>query len=158
MTARSQPTVLVVDDDPGILRLVSFELMEQGFHVLAAADGSEALSIAAGEAPDLVLLDLLLPDMSGLDVMNQLHEQRNVPVILLTAMDTERYQVEGLNSGAEDYIGKPFSVDELTARVRAVLRRTTGVEERPRVIRVGELEIDLNRRLVTKSGELAKLT
>jgi len=154
----SEPLVLAVDDEAGILRLIKLELTQQGFRVVTAGDGEEALRIAEEQRPDIVLLDIVMPEMTGLEVMRKLREQSNAPIILVTAKDTDSDKVRGLELGADDYIVKPFSPDELSARIRAVLRRSVGTSSTERVIRAGEVEIDLDRRLVTRGGEPISLT
>ncbi len=155
----TQPLVLAVDDEPGILRLLKQELSAQGFRVLVASSGEEALRVAEEHRPDIVLLDVLMPDMSGLEVMRRLREQSNAAVILVTARDTDMDKVRGLEMGADDYIVKPFSPEELAARVRAVLRRAAGpAPAGRRLVSAGGLEIDLERRLVTRQGQLVPLT
>jgi DNA-binding response OmpR family regulator len=149
--------VLAVDDEAGILRLIKLELEEQGFHVLTAEGGEEALRIASEHRPDIVLLDIMMPDIDGLEVMRRLREQIDAPVILVTAKDTDTAKIRGLELGADDYIAKPFNPDELAARIRAVLRRLQG-SPRERVIRNGGLEIDLERRIVLRDGEQIALT
>jgi two-component system KDP operon response regulator KdpE len=126
--------------------------------VVTAGDGEEALRIAEEQRPDIVLLDIVMPEMTGLEVMRRLREQSNAPIILVTAKDTDSDKVRGLELGADDYIVKPFSPDELGARIRAVLRRSVGTGSTERIIRAGEVEIDLDRRLVTRGGEPISLT
>jgi two-component system KDP operon response regulator KdpE len=154
-----EPLILAVDDEAGILRLIKLELSSQGFRVVVANDGEEALRLAEQQRPDIVVLDIVMPDMSGLEVMRRLRERTSVPVILLTAKDHDEDKVRGLEMGADDYLVKPFNPEELSARVRAVLRRgfrpTTGTEN---IVQVGNIEIDLNRRLVKKEGEVVSLT
>lgn len=154
----SEPLVLAVDDEAGILRLMKLELTAQGFHVVTAGSGDEALRLAEEQRPDLVLLDILMPEMTGLEVMRKLRERTNAPIILVTAKDSDSDKVSGLEQGADDYIVKPFSLEELAARARAVLRRALGGPAVGRVIQAGGVEIDLNRRLVTRDGELMNLT
>ncbi|HWO72553.1 MAG TPA: response regulator, partial [Dehalococcoidia bacterium] len=120
MSAKS--VVLVVDDDPAILRLNKLELSGQGFSVLTAEDGEEALAIAEQHRPDIVVLDIIMPNISGLEVMRRLRERTNIPVVLLSAKNHDEDIVSGLEMGADDYLVKPFNPEELTARVRAVLR------------------------------------
>ena len=154
----SEPMVLAVDDEAGILRLIKLELTAQGFRVVTADGGDEALRLAEERRPDIVLLDILMPVMTGLEVMRRLRERTNAPIILVTAKDSDADKVSGLEQGADDYIVKPFSPEELAARVRAVLRRAVGSQTLGRVIQAGDVEIDLNRRLVTRNGELMNLT
>ena len=154
-----EPLVLAVDDEVGILRLIKLELSSQGFRVVVAEDGAEALRIAEQQRPDIVVLDIIMPQMSGLEVMRRLRERSSTPVILLTAKDHDEDKVRGLELGADDYLAKPFNPEELSARVRAVLRRgyrpPAGGES---VVRAGNVEIDLERRLVKKDGDLIALT
>lgn len=153
-----EPLVLAVDDEVGILKLIKLELTFHGFRVMTATSGEEALRLAEEQRPDAVLLDILMPGMSGLEVMRRLREHSRVPVILVTAKDSDLDKVKGLELGADDYVVKPFSPEELSARVRAVLRRSVAQSTSYPVIRAGEVEIDLNRRLVTRDGEIVPLT
>ena len=122
----TQPLVLVADDEPRITKLVSIALGEEGFRVVTAGSGEEALAKAEEVRPDIVLLDIVMPDLDGIEVMRQLRERRPVAVILLTAKGSTADKAKGLDLGADDYIAKPFHPDELAARVRAVLRRSSG--------------------------------
>jgi two-component system KDP operon response regulator KdpE len=153
-----EPLVLAVDDEAGILRLIRLELSEQGFRVVVAADGEEAVRTFEQQRPDVVVLDIMLPDMSGLEVMRRLRERSNTPIILLTARDHDEDKVRGLELGADDYVVKPFNPQELTARVRAVLRRAVRESNGESMVVAGDVEIDLDKRLVTKSGEPVSLT
>ncbi len=153
-----EPLVLAVDDEAGILRLMKLELTGQGFRVITAGSGEEALRLVEEQRPDVVLLDIIMPQMTGLEVMRRLREQMNTPVIMVTAKDSDSDKVRGLELGADDYIVKPFSLEELSARIRAVLRRSVGNQTVERIIRVLNVEIDLNRRIVTKDGEVVSLT
>ena len=150
--------VLVVDDEPKIVKLAQDYLKQGGFRVLTATDGVSALDVARLQRPDLVVLDLNLPGMDGLDVCRALRRTSDVPVIMLTARVEETDRLIGLELGADDYVTKPFSPRELVARVRAVLRRLQGGVRQPGLIRAGELEIDLNGHRVSRSGELLHLT
>ena len=154
----TEPLVLAVDDEAGILRLIKLGLSEQGFTVLTAASGEEALRLAEEQRPDILLLDIMMPDMTGFEVMRKLREQSNPPVIILTAKDSDNDKVRGLEIGADDYVVKPFSAEELGARIRAVLRRSTGAQKTQRLLRAGDAEIDLDRRRVTRNGETVPLT
>jgi two-component system, OmpR family, KDP operon response regulator KdpE len=154
----SEQLILAVDDEPGILRAVKLELTSQGFRVITATDGAEALKLAEQYRPDLVLLDIVMGDSNGLEVMRELRERTDTPVILLTAKRSDSDKVRGLELGADDYLGKPFSLEELTARVRAVLRRASGVSTGDTIVRAGAVEIDLGRRLVKRNGALVNLT
>ena len=150
--------ILVVDDEPKVARLARDYLEKNGFRVATAADGQAALTIARREKPDLVILDLMLPNIDGREVCRILRRESDVPIIMLTALSEEIDQVTGLEIGADDYITKPFSPRALVARVRALLRRTRGELKAPSVIRTGGLEIDLQRYSVTFKGSPVKLT
>jgi DNA-binding response OmpR family regulator len=154
----SEGTVLCVDDEASILRLVEIELTEQGFDVLKAHNAEEALDLAAETPPDIAVLDILMPGMQGTELITKLRALNNVAVIFLTAKDKESEIVEGLDLGADDYIVKPFNPEELTARIRAVLRRRSSGETFERVLNVGDLEIDLERRLVRRQAEPIELS
>jgi len=153
----AEPLLLVVDDEAGILRLIKLELSAQGFRVITASSGEEALRLAEEQRPDAVLLDIMMPEITGLEVMRRLRERTNIPVLLVTAKDKDADKVRGLELGADDYIVKPFSPDELGARVRAVLRRGLG-QDVERVVHAGDVEIDLTRRLVKRNGEPVAVT
>ena len=150
--------ILVVDDEPKIVKLARDYLERSGFRVLSAAEGTTALAMTRRERPDLVVLDLNLPGLDGLDVCRAIRRDSNVPIIMLTARGEEADRLIGLELGADDYISKPFSPRELVARVRAVLRRTKGGIRRPGLIRVHDLEIDLNGHRVTRGGEAVRLS
>ena len=156
MTA--EPLVLAVDDEPGILRLLKLELSAQGFRVLTATSGEEALSVAEEHRPDIVLLDVVMPDMTGMEVMRRLRERASTPVILVTAKDTDSDKIQGLGLGADDYVIKPFNPEEVGARISAVLRRSVAPQNVDRVVSAGDVEIDLTRRLVLRGGEALSLT
>lgn len=153
----AEPLLLVVDDEAGVLRLMKLELGAQGFRIVTASSGEEALRVAEDQRPDAVVLDIMMPGLSGLEVMRKLRERSNVPIILVTAKDRDSDKVRGLELGADDYVVKPFNPDELAARIRAVLRRSVAADV-DRVVRAGNVEIDLNRRLVHKCGEQVSLT
>jgi DNA-binding response OmpR family regulator len=155
----SHSLILVVDDDPGILKLVRLELTEQDFRVITAENGEDAIRAVEEHHPDLVVLDVVLPDISGLEVLRRLRQRSPIPIILLTAKGGDADKVRGLEMGADDYLAKPFNPEELSARVRAVLRR----ERRQAApvasnLKVGELEIDLERRVVMRQGDIVPLT
>lgn len=153
----NEPLVLVVDDEMGILRLITLELTAQGFRVITASTGEQALTIAETQRPDIVLLDIVMPEMNGYEVLRALRERVPVPVILVTARDREIDKVRGLELGADDYIVKPFGADEMAARIRAVLRRTAGVTA-DQVVRAGDITVDLGKRLVYRNGEQISVT
>jgi len=148
--------VLVVDDEPQILRALRTTLRGAGYEVDTAATAEAALAAAAVHPPEAVILDLVLPDGSGTDVCRELRTWSDAPVIVLSAVGEEREKVAALDAGADDYVTKPFSVDELLARLRAVLRRSVPASEP--VIRVGELSIDVPNRAVTRDGTRVKLS
>ncbi len=151
------PLVLAVDDEVGILRLIRLELTAQGFRVITASSGEEALAIAETQRPDVVLLDIVMPEMNGHEVMRALRERSPVPIILVTARDREVDKVRGLELGADDYIVKPFGADELGARIRAVLRRSAGIGP-DQVVHAGDITVDLGKRLVHRKGKQVALT
>ena len=150
--------ILVVDDEPKIVKQARDYLEKGGYRVLTAGDGKTALAVARHERPDLIVLDLNLPGMDGLDVCRELRRDSDVPIIMLTARVEETERLIGLELGADDYITKPFSPRELVARVRAVLRRVRGGVRTPGLIHAGELEIDLHGHRVTRAGEPIQLT
>jgi two-component system KDP operon response regulator KdpE len=150
--------ILLVEDDPSLRRALRTTLRNREFDVLEAATGESAIVIAAEGRPDVVLLDLGLPDLDGLDVLRRLRAFTDVPVIVLTARDDQSEKVRSLDAGADDYVTKPFDVEELLARIRAALRRVPSAVAPPVVIRVDDLEIDLARRLVTRGTEPVHLT
>jgi two-component system KDP operon response regulator KdpE len=154
----AQPLILVADDEPRITKLVSIALSEEGIRVVTASSGAEAIRLAEEYRPDVVLLDIVMPDMDGIEVMRQLRETRAVPVILVTAKDSTSDKARGLDLGADDYIAKPFHPDEMAARVRAVLRRSGGNAPVTGVLRFDDIEIDLERRMVMRNGELVQLS
>jgi two-component system, OmpR family, alkaline phosphatase synthesis response regulator PhoP len=150
--------ILVVDDEPKIVKQARDYLERSGYRVLEAGDGKTALAQVRHERPDLIVLDLNLPEMDGLDVCRALRRESDVPIIMLTARADEADRLIGLELGADDYITKPFSPRELVARVRAVLRRVRGGVHQPGLVRVGDLEIDLPGHRVTRAGETIDLT
>ncbi len=155
----SGETILVVDDEPKIVKTAKAYLENAGFRVVTAEDGQLALTIWRHERPALVVLDLGLPGIDGLDVARTLRRDSDVPIIMLTARVDETDKLIGLELGADDYVTKPFSPRELVARVRAVLRRTGGEREQaPPPIVAGEIKIDLERRQVTVGGKSVELT
>jgi two-component system KDP operon response regulator KdpE len=155
--ARPAQVVLVIDDEPQIRRLLRVTLEASGYRVIDAATGQEGLVQAAQRKPDAVLLDLGLPDLDGLGVLKRLREWSRVPVLILSVRDQEEEKVNALDSGADDYVTKPFNSAELLARLRAALRhgQPQGADA---IIRAGNLEVDLSKRLVLKDGVEVKLT
>src|SRR6266542_6082147 len=152
------PTILVVDDEPRIVQLVRDYLERGGFSVLVASDGPTALRTARTGRPDLVVLDLRLPGLDGLDVTRALRRDGEVPIIMLTARTEESDKLVGLELGADDYLTKPFSPKELVARVRAVLRRAEAASIPSEVIRVGEITLDVPRMQVAVGERSVELT
>ncbi|HYU80235.1 MAG TPA: response regulator transcription factor [Vicinamibacterales bacterium] len=151
-------TVLVVDDEPQIVRIASDYLQHAGFAVISARDGAEALTLARARRPDLVVLDLGLPRLDGIDVAKTLRRESTVPIIMLTARVEESDRLLGLELGADDYITKPFSPRELVARVRTVLRRVDSSIAAPDILRVRDLSIDIPRVKVLRDGVPIELT
>ncbi len=152
-------TILIVDDEPPIRRLLRTSLASQGFQVSEAADGRSALAEIDRSPPDLVLLDLGLPDIDGLDVIRALRAGGNaVPILVLSSRSDEKGKVDALDLGADDYVTKPFGTAELFARIRAALRHRLQQQGEPPLFRSGDLEVDLVRRLVRVRGEDVKLT
>jgi DNA-binding response OmpR family regulator len=154
------PTILLVDDEDAVQRLLTYPLEHEGFRVLQARDGEEALSRFDAEEVDLVVLDLMLPKVDGLEVCRRLRTHSTVPIIMLTARDDELDKVVGLEVGADDYITKPFSIREFRSRVRALLRRAAlaSQAEGRDVIRADSLEVDLAKRTVEVRGRPVALT
>jgi len=152
-------TILVVEDEMKIARLVRDYLTHAGFDVIVTGDGNAALASARGTKPDLVVLDLGLPDRDGLDVTRELRRTSTVPIVMLTARADEADRIVGLELGADDYVVKPFSPKELVARIRAVLRRSESARaDGPDVLRAGEVEVDVRRMRVSVAGKPAELT
>jgi two-component system OmpR family response regulator len=151
--------VLVVDDEPSITDLLGTALRYMGFQVSTAATGFEALRAAAAESPDLIILDVMLPDLDGFEVCRRLREHRDfVPVIFLSARDAEDDRVTGFVRGGDDYVTKPFSLEELTLRVRALLRRTREGETADARLRYRDLELDEDRHQVWRAGAQVRLS
>jgi two-component system KDP operon response regulator KdpE len=153
---RHGPHILVVDDEPQIRRALRTALTGHGYQVELAEDGDDALAKLAAHVPDLVVLDLVMPKTDGLEVVQQLRTWSQVPVIVLSARGEERDKVTALDFGADDYLTKPFGINELLARIRAALRRSTQPDSAQ--ITVGDVTIDLARRVVTKDGREVHLT
>jgi DNA-binding response OmpR family regulator len=146
--------ILVADDEPTLVATLKFNLERESYSVVTAADGEAALSAARETAPDLVLLDLMMPGLNGLEVCRILRKEMHIPILILTARGDETDKVAGLELGADDYVTKPFSMRELTARVRALLRRSEFAPPPEQdIVSMGDLTIDLPKRAVTKDGE-----
>jgi len=152
--------ILVVDDEPAVTDLLAYNLRKAGYEILLAADGSEALRQARTSSPDLILLDLMIPEVDGLDVCRELRKTSNVPIIMLTARGEEIDRVVGLELGADDYVSKPFSVRELLARIKAVLRRAQQSNDEPITILRGKggLQINVETRIATANEIVLSLT
>jgi two-component system OmpR family response regulator len=159
--ADGQPvTVLVVDDEPVLAEMVSMALRYEGWNIATAGDGTSAIAAARAERPDVVVLDVMLPDMSGLDVLQKLRKENpRLPVLLLTAKDAVEDRIAGLTAGGDDYVTKPFSIEEVVLRLRALLRRTgvTTVDSGAQLV-VGDLVLDEDSHEVTRAGEPISLT
>jgi two-component system KDP operon response regulator KdpE len=154
--------VLIVEDDPNIVDLIRSNLAVRGFDTLVCTDGSKALAILETEEPDMVLLDLMLPEADGFELCRQIRERSPVAIIVVSARGGERDKVTALNMGADDYMTKPFGIEELLARILATLRRTrpaeTAAETAPPVLTIGEVEIDLAAQRVRRAGTEVHLT
>jgi two-component system phosphate regulon response regulator PhoB len=151
--------VLIAEDEESLVELLTYNLRAAGFRVDSVTDGAEVLGRLDEELPDLLLLDWMLPNLSGLEICRQLRrkpEFRNLPVIMLTARGAEEDRIRGLDAGADDYVPKPFSIDELTARLRAVLRRVRPILAEQRIVR-GVIELDLTSHKVSRGGEAIHL-
>lgn len=151
-------TILIIEDEPKVARLARDYLEKNNYRVLIANDGNSGLAMARGEKPDLLVLDLMLPGMDGLDVCRALRRESDLPIIMLTARAEETDRLIGLEIGADDYISKPFSPRELVARVRALLRRAKGRVYQSGIVRVGEMEINTDNHSVVLAGEVIHLT
>jgi two-component system KDP operon response regulator KdpE len=155
----SQPHVLVIDDEPQILRALRTILTAKHFRVSVASRGEEGLALAAAESPDVIILDLSMPDMDGVEVCSRLREWTQVPIVVLSVRDSERDKVMALDSGADDYLTKPFGIEELLARIRVALRHSTQtMGSKKAVVTAGPLSIDLVQHIVTRDGAEVKLT
>ncbi len=150
--------ILVVDDEKKIVDIVKAYLERERYQVIVAYDGEEALDIARDQQPDLLVLDLMLPGISGWDVCRILRKEADIPIIMLTARDEVTDKIVGLELGADDYVTKPFDPKELVSRVKSVLRRSQGNASHNAVLRVGELSIDVEKRLARIAGEAVELT
>jgi two-component system, OmpR family, KDP operon response regulator KdpE len=161
MRQTEKPVILVVDDEPEILRALRAGLAAQGYEILAATNGEEGLALATSKSPDLVILDMMLPgEIDGLEVCRRLRQWSDIPILMLSALGHERQKVAALDIGADDYLTKPFGMSELTARVRAALRR---VRKQPQAaeqetFEAGDMVIDYFRRIVTRQGDEVRLT
>lgn len=152
------PTILIIEDEPELVKVVRSYLEQAGFTVLSAGRGDTGLSTWEHKRPDLVILDLNLPGMDGLDVAREIRRKSQTPILMLTARVEETDQLIGLELGADDYVTKPFSPRVVVARVRALLRRAGTAPAAPNVLRAADLEIDLDAHIVTRAGEPVELT
>ena len=162
-TNRTTPPVLVIDDEESIVDLIKLGLKYEGFEVVAASDGEEGIAAAQRTNPVFIILDWMLPDMDGLEVCRRLRSNPttvDIPILLLTAKDEVGSRVEGLNTGADDYLTKPFSFEELVARIRTILRRMnhSAMAENSQVLSVGDIELNMATHEVTRAGQLIDLT
>jgi two-component system, OmpR family, KDP operon response regulator KdpE len=153
------PLILLIDDEPQILRALKTILTSGHFKVLSAVNAEDGLALAASQSPDVIILDLTLPDMDGIQVCEQIRQWSQVPIIILSVRDGERDKVAALDKGADDYLTKPFNIEELMARIRVALRHSSqSIGNKETIIRAGSLAIDLARHLATLNGEEVKLT
>jgi two-component system KDP operon response regulator KdpE len=151
-------TILLVEDDPALRRALRTMMRSRDLDVLDVATGEEAVVVASGGAADVMVLDLGLPDVDGLDVLRRIRSFSAVPVIVLTAHHQQSEKIRALDAGADDYVTKPFDTEELLARIRATLRRVPQANPQPTLVQIDDLEIDLARRLVTRAGAPVHLT
>ncbi|MEM7110942.1 MAG: response regulator transcription factor [Chloroflexota bacterium] len=151
-------TILVVDDNLRVRRLLDEYLSEQGYQIVQATDGRQALALFASQSPDLILLDVMMPKLDGMRVIRQIRQGSSVPIIMVTAKRHESDVVQGFELGADDYVIKPFKLRELLMRVRAVLRRTSGSQSPELVLTVGGLVLDRNKHSVTVAGQAVEIT
>ncbi|MFO7848317.1 MAG: response regulator transcription factor [Spirochaetia bacterium] len=163
MKNQEDALILLVDDEPKMVEMVRDYLWAIGFSVTTAAGGKEALAALQKENPDLIVLDLMMPGLDGLDTARRIRRESDIPIIMLTAKAEEQDKLMGLEVGADDYVVKPFSLKELAARIRAVLRRTQGASDRANNLSAGkivfsDIELDRDRRRVTRSGKVVDLT
>jgi two-component system, OmpR family, response regulator MprA len=148
--------VLIIEDDEGILKMLRRSLVYEGYQVDTAIEGQSGLNLARDQHPDLIVLDWMLPGMDGLEVCRRLRSGGNIPILMLTAKDTIQDRVQGLDAGADDYLVKPFELDELLARIRALLRRTQ--PERSQVLQFADLTLDTGTRQAYRKGRVISLT
>lgn len=155
-----KPTILIVDDDPMLVESLQFTLLETGFNVLTTRSGQQVLSLIRERQPDLVVLDIMLPDLSGWQVCQQIRQESAVPIIILSGRNTPHERVMGLDLGADDYLTKPFDLPELLARIRAIFRRTASVHSaiNQTKIRIGQVWLDPTAYRAYKAGRLLTMT
>ena len=145
--------ILIVEDDEGISSFVNAELIHEGYQTVLAADGNQALKKFEEENPSLILLDIMIPGINGIEVLQQIRKTSSVPVIMVTALGQTEDKVSALNGGADDYISKPFEIEELLARMAAVLRRTAGSKENPAVLQNGPIKLDIQNMKASVAGQ-----
>ena len=150
--------ILIVDDEELLVKGIRFNLQNDGFETITGKDGLEAVELAKQESPDLIILDVMMPNLDGLSACTQIREFSNVPIILLTAKTEDMDKLMGFENGADDYITKPFNILELKARIRALLRRSGTANERNNTLTIGNITLDLDARNAYKSGQLVDLT
>jgi two-component system KDP operon response regulator KdpE len=154
-----EPLILLIDDEPQILRALKTILVANHFRIITATRGEEGLALAVVELPDLIILDLSLPDMDGIQVCEQIREWSRIPIIVLSVRENEKDKVAALDKGADDYLTKPFGIEELLARIRVALRHSEhALGNKQSLITNGSIQIDLARHIVTKNGEEIRLT
>ncbi len=155
-----KPRILIVDDDLAIVKFLRANLSVEDYEALTALDGAEALEVIEREMPDLIILDLVMPKVDGFEVLQRLREWSQIPIIVLSARGDESDKVKSLGLGADDYVSKPFGLDELIARVKAVLRRTQAALSEPAqpTFKGGDIEVNFTQRMVTLAGQEVKLT
>jgi DNA-binding response OmpR family regulator len=152
------PKILIVEDDPNLLEALKYNVRKEGYDTINSVDGVQAVEVARKEKPDLILLDVMLPKMSGFEVCRILRKEMTVPILMLTARDDEVDKVVGLDLGADDYMTKPFSMRELLARIRAMLRRVEIQTPVKGNLKFGDLEVDIDHHLITKAEKTLNLT
>lgn len=153
--------ILIVEDEKDIVQMLEYNLQKEGYRTASVSNGSQAVQLAVHDHPDLILLDLMLPEMDGLEVCKELRKHSKtaaIPIIMLTAKSQEADKIVGLELGADDYVTKPFSLRELLARIKAVLRRSKRQDQLPEVLRVGDLEIDFSKIQVSLKNKVVELT
>lgn len=155
----TDPLILLIDDEPQILRALKTILAANHFRIISAINGEQGLAYSAAQSPDIIILDLTLPDIDGISVCEQIREWSSVPIIVLSVRDSEKDKVAALDKGADDYLTKPFGIEELLARIRVALRHSRqSIGNKETVIKAGAIQIDLARHIVTNAGDEIKLT
>jgi two-component system, OmpR family, KDP operon response regulator KdpE len=153
------PLILLIDDEPQILRALKTILSANHFRVVSAVNGEQGIALAAAQSPDIIILDLSLPDMDGVEVCEQIRSWSQVPIIVLSVRDSEKDKVAALDKGADDYLTKPFGIDELLARIRVAVRHSNqSIGNKESIIHAGQISIDLAGHIATRNGEELKLT